>query len=372
MRFLHSADWHLDTPFPGRLPRPVARRRREELRQTFAAFVDLALAEEVDLVLIAGDLIEQDQASPATLRYLDEELSRLDGRPVFIAAGNHDPLSRSSLYLTHPWRSRGVHIFAGEGWEKVELSGVTVWGFSWTRPKITRPMFAELTAGPEPSIVLVHADLVSQGEPSPYLPFSLAELAAVGTSYCALGHLHQPRLLHGPDGSLLGAYPGSPEPLNWGEPGEHGVILGQLTEGRVEVSFRPLATRAYLTAEVVVEPELTTARLLERIRDSFSPQQCHRDLCRVRLIGRRDPDETVDRDHLAANLTDFYCLEIDDQTQPDYDLEALVQREASLLGDYARAVWAELERASGEEQAIWERALYLGLDALTGRGVGRP
>jgi DNA repair protein SbcD/Mre11 len=60
MKFLHAADIHLDSPFAGLraredLPDGVI---RSCIRRAFAAMIDLALAEDVAFVVIAGDLYD--------------------------------------------------------------------------------------------------------------------------------------------------------------------------------------------------------------------------------------------------------------------------------------------------------------------------
>ncbi len=76
MRFLHVADVHLDTSFAGR-SEAVRRRLREASREAFRRAVDVALQEEVDAVLIAGDLFDGDRLSFETERFLLEQVGRL-------------------------------------------------------------------------------------------------------------------------------------------------------------------------------------------------------------------------------------------------------------------------------------------------------
>ena len=78
-RFLHAADIHLDSPL-----RPCATGSRlaeligNATRQAFTGIIDLCLAEQVDALLLAGDLYDGDQTSMKTARYFAEQLHRLD------------------------------------------------------------------------------------------------------------------------------------------------------------------------------------------------------------------------------------------------------------------------------------------------------
>lgn len=58
MRFIHSADIHLDSPMRGlaRYEGAPTEQLRGATRRAFERLVDLAIAEEVAFVVLAGDL----------------------------------------------------------------------------------------------------------------------------------------------------------------------------------------------------------------------------------------------------------------------------------------------------------------------------
>ena len=92
MRFLHTADVHLDSSLSSRSA-AVRGRLRDASRLAFQRLADLALAERVDAVLIAGDLFDDERLSFQTERFILEQLAQLNevGIPVVYATGNHDP-----------------------------------------------------------------------------------------------------------------------------------------------------------------------------------------------------------------------------------------------------------------------------------------
>ena len=95
-RFVHSADVHLDSPLRSlalRDPR-LAEFVGNASRQVFSRIVDLCLDEQVNALLLAGDLYDGEQTSMKTARFLAEQLRRLDAADieVFIIRGNHDAL----------------------------------------------------------------------------------------------------------------------------------------------------------------------------------------------------------------------------------------------------------------------------------------
>ena len=111
-RFVHTADVHLDLP-----PATLSLRDPElaELiggatRRAFVGVIDLCLAEQVDALLIAGDLYDGEQTSMNTARFLADQLRRLDkaGVKTFVIRGNHDAESRITRELTLPEFGQGL------------------------------------------------------------------------------------------------------------------------------------------------------------------------------------------------------------------------------------------------------------------------
>ena len=88
IRFLHGADFHLDSAFSALPPGQAAARRRES-RELALRLADYVKEHGIDLVLLAGDLF--DSASP--FRETGEQLAAALGQMrarVFISPGNHD------------------------------------------------------------------------------------------------------------------------------------------------------------------------------------------------------------------------------------------------------------------------------------------
>ena len=76
VRILHTGDLHLDSPFACLSPEKSEERRRE-LRETFSRLVTLAREEQVDLLLIAGDLFDADYVTARTASRIIEEFAAL-------------------------------------------------------------------------------------------------------------------------------------------------------------------------------------------------------------------------------------------------------------------------------------------------------
>src|SRR6201988_3923972 len=95
LTILHTADVHLDLDGYG--AEPHTQRHRQLNHRAFTTVVDLAIRENVDLLLIAGDLFDSNRPSRDVVDFAIQELRRV-GRPIVMIPGNHDCLNTQSIY----------------------------------------------------------------------------------------------------------------------------------------------------------------------------------------------------------------------------------------------------------------------------------
>jgi len=195
-RFLHAADLHLDSPLRGldRYEGAPADRLRNATRDAFRKLVDLALAENVAFVLLAGDLYDGDWTDFHTGLFLRGELVRLGqaGIDVFIVRGNHDAKSVITRELTLP---PNVHEFGTRKAETIVLDAhpVAIHGQSFpdrAMPDDLVPGYPDAVPG-RFNIGLLHTSLAGSPEHDSYAPTTLPVLRQRGYDYWALGHVHQ-------------------------------------------------------------------------------------------------------------------------------------------------------------------------------------
>ena len=110
MKFLHTADIHLGAkPDAGAA---YTQSREKELWNSFQHVVEVCEEEQVDLLLIAGDLFHR-QPLLRELKDVSYLLGKLTHTQVVLSAGNHDYIKAGSYYLTNKW-PENVHQLAGE------------------------------------------------------------------------------------------------------------------------------------------------------------------------------------------------------------------------------------------------------------------
>ena len=199
-RFIHAADLHLDSPLQGlelhegapvNLLRGATRRALENL-------VNLTIEEDVDFLLIAGDIYDGDWKDYSTGLFFRSQMVRLkdQGIPVYLISGNHDAASVISKKLPLP---ENVHKFSTKKAESQEVLGVpaVIHGQGFPNRAVPENLAAEYppALSGKFNIGLLHTSLNGMKGHDTYAPCSLQDLRAKGYDYWALGHIHQPEVL---------------------------------------------------------------------------------------------------------------------------------------------------------------------------------
>ncbi len=249
LRFVHTADLHLDSPFVGIkavAPENVASALRDATFCAYENIIDLCIDEGVDALLIAGDVYDSaDRSLRAQLKFVDG-LKRLDeaGIRSFVCHGNHDPLDGWEARLEYPAsctrfgrEAESVPVFKDD-----PRRGV-VHGISYATPEVSDNLSQRLgTADSDKfSIGLLHTNVGDDATHGNYAPCSLEDLEHSGMDYWALGHVHARQVLS--ERSPTVVYPGNPQGRHPNEPGARGVYLVEVDDvGDVHLDFRTADT----------------------------------------------------------------------------------------------------------------------------------
>ena len=354
LRFLHAADFHLDSPFAALGGERAALRRQEQRRQLREL---AALAEGTDLVLLAGDLLDSGRAYGETREALEEFFSSLR-IPVFIAPGNHDYYTPQCPYA----RMRlpeNVHVFTHGEPEAAPLPelGCTVWGAAF-RSDRSGPLLRGFRAPKDGNMHLMalHGE-VTEGQ-SKYSPVTREDLETSGLNYLALGHQHACSGLQRA-GKTWWAYPGCTLGRGFDETGEKGVLLGTLEGEECILEFRPLSGRRYRDLEV----DLTGAESPEQAALAVLPPDWREDILRLTLRGEWETKPRLE--DLAQALEDrCWSLTLRDETRLTRDIWKMAD-EDTLRGAFLRILRKQYEAAGEEEKRERiTRAARFGLAAM--------
>ncbi|MBI1797537.1 MAG: metallophosphoesterase [Candidatus Eisenbacteria bacterium] len=397
-RFLQISDLHLGAPL-GWLPAERREARRRDQRHALERAVREAIERGAHAILIAGDLFDQEGVDAATLTFALDAFNVPGCPPVFIAPGNHDPYSPTSLYWSERMlRARAarwpehVHVFASPAWEArpiAALQGVRIWGRCFTShvESTERPLaaaaLAAITGGESTGfdLGLFHGSRESHCPPGQKItaPFSDAEATASPFAYLAVGHYHAASRLRADEGAAAGvrlAYAGSAAAVNAGEVGAHGALEVRIEHGRrqpfVEIELVELDRRRVHDVTADVDRAASADQIDRRVQRAIDDAGAgENDIVTVRLTGRlaRGVRYAGPSPELRARV---FHLRLDlRKLRPDYDLD--LYRGADPTTTEERFARALIEQLDGEkdplQRAVIESALYYGLDAFRLREV---
>jgi DNA repair exonuclease SbcCD nuclease subunit len=253
MKFLHAADIHLDSPLVGLQfyeGAPVEE-IRGATRRALQNLVELAAAEKVDFVLIAGDLYDGDWRDYNTGLFLSAQMARLreEGIPVFIIAGNHDAASQITKHLRMPENVKALSVRHPET-VTIEKLGLAIHGQGYASRAVTD----DLAAGYPPAlphhlnIGLLHTSLDGREGHESYAPANVSSLLSRGYDYWALGHVHAREIVREAPWVV---FPGNIQGRHIRETGPKGCMLVEEQDGRiVRVEHRELDVMRWAVAVV--------------------------------------------------------------------------------------------------------------------------
>ena len=251
-RLLHTSDVHL-----GAYDYGDGSEARDQLHANFARVIDVAIREDVDFVVIAGDFFDNARVWDSTLEYAATQIARVDA-PVVIAPGNHDHVGPRSVYdrLDFAVHAPNLHIMREPNGETVHLEDldVEIWARSHTEqlpdfePFSTPPPRGEaawqLGVGHghfiHPKALLHHS-------------FHIREEHLIETErdYIALGHWEQMTRVAAGERTVA-AYSGAPEGLGAGsEVGGRVLIVDLHEDGRVELNAHSLEDKPLLSHDEI-------------------------------------------------------------------------------------------------------------------------
>ena len=350
LRILHSADWHLDSPFTGFSPEQRAL-LKEEQKKIPGKIAELCRRENCDLMLLAGDLF--DGIPGREMLDLVKKALAESGVPVLIAPGNHDYCADGSPWLEEVW-PENVYVFTG-ALEAVSVAGLDcrVYGAGFQSMDCESLLQGFAAEGEERyCLAVLHGDPMQKN--SPYNPVTAAQVRNSGLDYLALGHIHKAGAFRG--GETLCAWPGCPMGRGWDETGEKGVCIVTLEE---DAQIRPVSLGMPVFYDLEVYAGADPAAALEQVL----PAGAGNDFYRITLTG----DGPVDLETLRAGFRLFPNLELRDRTDPPLDIWGATD-EDSLEGIY----FGMLRRAMDSDPENAERirlAAEISRKLLSGREV---
>lgn len=303
--------------------------------------------EEIDLLLIAGDLFHR-QPLMRELKEVNFLFSKLTKTKVVFIAGNHDYLKPDSYYHTFVWGENVYPLLNGHmGCVELKELKTNVYGLSYHQREITESLYDRMAAPGRQKYEI----LLAHGGDEKHIPIKKDVLTGLGYDYVALGHIHKPQVLL----ENKAIYAGALEPIDKNDIGPHGYVKGEITEQGVKAEFVPCAKRAYIHLGIEVNEAMTNGSVKEVIREQIQEHGLEH-IYKFILKGFRDTDITFELESVK-NFGNI--IEIVDETKPSYDFEKILSNnQGNLLGRFIESL------RDYEEDSIEHQALYEGVHAL--------
>jgi exonuclease SbcD len=385
LRVLHTADVHLGARHADLGDQAAAQRERQ-----FAAFVataDLALAERVDLFLIAGDLFDSNVQPRRSVERAASQLRRLvDARiRTVLIPGTHDVYDRASIYRAYDLAAMsgavGSDLVTVLDPDHVDVHlqalDVVVHGRSFATKRAPESPLKGLDVSKDKRagwhIGLLHASLaIPDKTDGDEVVITTDEIAASHLDYLALGHWHS--TLQGKAGNTIYAYSGAPEAVALDQDRAGNVLLVTLDtrdkKKHVDVVEHKVGRTIFEKLELDAAAVGTQPGLVNTLAARSNPDL----VLDVRLIGVRPDLLDLDTDEVETELADrFLKLRIRDRSIAPLT-DGTIPAADTVMGAFIRdmeARIAELEAVDAEQDAASELrdALRLGRLLLAGEEV---
>jgi exonuclease SbcD len=385
LRLVHTADVHLGARHTDLGDQAAAQRERQ-----FAAFhatVELALAEKVDLFLVAGDLFDSNTQPRRSVDRVATELRRLADARIrsVIIPGTHDVYDRASIYRAHDLATLAgvasadelITVLTPEAPElDLPILDAVVYGrvFATKRAPVS-PLagFHAAAGGRTWRIGMIHGSLLIAGRTEhDEVVFTAEEIAASGLDYLALGHWHSE--LDGRAGTVAYAYPGAPEPvaLDQDRAGKALLVTLDTAEGgarTVNIEKRQVGRTRFDKVELDATTIGGQAALIERLLARADPDL----VLDVRVTGLKPDELDLNIDEIEAALAPrFLKVRVRDRSMAELSGTAIPPAD-TILGAFIRDAEARVAfaEAEGRPDAVAEArdVLRLGRILLTGQEV---
>jgi DNA repair exonuclease SbcCD nuclease subunit len=362
LRLLHTADVHLGARHADLGDRASAQRERQ-----FAAFVatiDLAIAEQVDLVLIAGDLFDSNVQPRRSVERVAGQLRRLvDSRiRTVITPGTHDVYDGASIY-----RSYDLPDLAGSGGaefvtvltpdaQEVHFAplDVVVHGQPFATKRAPHSPLRGLDAASDTRatwhVGLLHAAVAIPGQTDgDEVVITTAEIGASNLDYLALGHWHSFN-----QGNVAGtayAYSGAPEPVALHQDRAGQVLLVTLDQPdglkRVDITPRQVGRTRFERVDLDAAAVASQPALVATIAAKADPDL----VLDVRLIGVRPDELDLEVDEVERELDDrFMRLKIRDRSIASLTVGPIPPTD-TVLGAFIRDLEARIAEVEAAAEA---------------------
>jgi len=348
LRFIHTADLHLDSPFKGmrHFPKQQVNEIYESTFRSFDQIVNHCIEKKVDFLLIAGDVYDSHEQSLRAKIHLRKGLEKLDavGIYTYIIHGNHDPLKEKENEIKWPNK---VHFFSQKQVETISfyrenIEIARILGRSYPKKSFMENIVKDFKRVDSNvfHIGLLHTNVDGQKGHDSYCPSRLQELIWGEMDYWALGHIHKRAVLHNQSPYIV--YPGNTQGRHSLETGDKGCYYVEVEDNEVKmIEWLSTASIRWESLDIDVSSIESASDLISMIETEVEEMLIQNQLpiiYRVNLKGRTPLHTLLSEGYQQFELIDILNNELSNRqpwsliesikvrTQPFISKEAILEQ----------------------------------------------
>lgn len=337
MKILHTADIHLGVKI-NKLPKDKSSLLKDEMLFNLRHFFKLASGN--DVILICGDLFHNNQVTEKIKRTFFDCVKGFE-KPVIYIEGNHD---EKFLMDNIP----DNFVILNKEKNKFSYEGVN--------------FYTNMNLGPiikdETNILLLHGNIESSSDRD---FIDINKFLDLGFDYIALGHIHQYKIIKKGDCPLV--YSGSLFSSGFDEVGDKGYVLLDIEDKKINsIEFCPLNNRRFMINRCDITGKNNTREIYDCLINSLNEQGItDKDLIKIILTGICKENCEKSLPLLQDKLSDYFYIEIEDQTKMEIDFEKIKNEKLSFKYEFLRLV--EESNLSEKQKNL---IAQIGIEALKG------
>ena len=351
MKIIHCADLHLGSKMTSKLNITLAHKRRDEILKNFDRLAQYAKLNKVDIILIAGDLLDTDTTTLTTTDYILNVMREYPSIMFIYLCGNHDNNSalKNATNLPQNLKCFFTDWYSYECGQDVVITG--------KEGVLNSNDYKNLKLNPNKfNIVTLHGqEFVGQKQDGEII--NLKMLANKNIDYLALGHIHtykQDRL----DERGIYAYPGCLEGRGFDECGQKGFILLDIQNKKLSTKFVPFMQREFVEVNLDITGLNTFHQILQKAQSVLADINSN-NIVRLNLCGTYDIETDKSLNLLQHELENkFFYVDIKDKSTLYIDPNSYIN-DVSLTGQFIKEVLN-----SNLEQSVKDDIITTGLKIL--------
>ena len=354
MKIIHCADIHLGSKMKTNLNSEKAALRKAEIFDTFLSMIKYANDNNIQHIIIAGDLIDSKKGSISIVRKVLNAIKKNKEITFYYVEGNHD----NNIFSVDDI-PENMKVFNKE-FSIYDLGDIEIGGSKEINRAYKYLSFSENKF----SILVLHGNVVnydSINDEDIYLKNYINK----NIDYIALGHIHKKESFT--DYGFIASYSGCLEGRGFDELGEKGFYVldidNSLKDKKFSQKFVSLSKRSLYEIVVDIDGVTDNDSLYNRIKSKLVnySKEC---LYKIILTGSYDFAAEKDLGFINQKLNEeYYFVKIYDQSRIKINYKDY-ENDVSLIGEFIRTVYKNEELTEEEKNKIIEYGVKALMDEL--------